>query len=99
MLQIGKASLPDDINRVASTNLKGPCVLQLVAADDVSQPAKGVASGNSSHRSGFFAGAPALLLWCWRQCTGTYQKCYEPVKISTLLYLLPRAICNKSRLK
>ena len=41
MSQIGKASLPDDINRADSKQLKGPHVLQVTAIEDVSTPLKG----------------------------------------------------------
>ena len=40
-LQVGKASLPDDVNRVESKQLKGSFVLQVSSAEDVSTPSKG----------------------------------------------------------
>ena len=46
MLQIGKASLPDDINRTDSKQLKGPHVLQVTAIEDVSTPSKGATSAS-----------------------------------------------------
>eukprot|EP00240_Pyramimonas_obovata_P014112 CAMPEP_0118949916 /NCGR_PEP_ID=MMETSP1169-20130426/50465_1 /TAXON_ID=36882 /ORGANISM="Pyramimonas obovata, Strain CCMP722" /LENGTH=211 /DNA_ID=CAMNT_0006896645 /DNA_START=17 /DNA_END=648 /DNA_ORIENTATION=+ len=44
--QIGESALPDNVNRVGKSTIKGNFVLQLMAVDDVSQPS--AASGGSS---------------------------------------------------
>lgn len=46
--KFGRPQLPDDINRVDSSSLKGAHVLQVTSCEDVSKPSKGV--GTSTHR-------------------------------------------------
>ncbi|KAL3148086.1 hypothetical protein ABBQ38_014371 [Trebouxia sp. C0009 RCD-2024] len=46
--KFGAPQLPDDINRIDSSSLKGGHVLQITNCEDVSKPSKGV--GTSTHR-------------------------------------------------
>lgn len=53
--QIGKGCLPDDVNRSPSSALKGPLVLQVVSADDVSKPSRVTSTGAGDNKGRLLA--------------------------------------------
>ena len=48
--QVGRTSLPEDINRATRTTLAGPFVLQVESVRDVTKPDRGIAAGETPNR-------------------------------------------------